>query len=60
MIALLLWYGLGWHVAAAEMLAELLIGILLLGGGRGGRVRATARELLGRPFRRLPAALSQS
>jgi hypothetical protein len=59
-IALLLWYSLGWHAAAAELFAELLVGLLLFRGGGGKRIRATARELLLRPLQRIPAVISQS
>jgi hypothetical protein len=56
MVAFVLWYLLGWHAAAAELGAELLIGLLLWRGGGGRRLRATARELFGR--RGLAAAAS--
>jgi hypothetical protein len=48
MLALLLYLWLGERAAFAELLAELLIGIALLGGGRGKLVGATLRLLLGR------------
>ena len=48
MLALLLYLWLGPHAAFAELLAELLIGLSLLGGGRGKLVGATLRTLLAR------------
>ena len=44
--ALLLYLWLGPRAALAELMAELLIGIALLGGGRGKLVGATLRLLL--------------
>jgi hypothetical protein len=46
MLALLLYLWLGPRVAFAELMAELLIGSALLGGGRGKLVGATWRRLL--------------
>ena len=43
MLALLLYLWLGPRAALAEFMAELLIGIALLGGGRGKLVGATLR-----------------
>lgn len=52
MLALALWYLLGWKAAAAEILVELAIGLLIYGGGGGRLVRASfdlvARLLPGR------------
>ena len=48
MLAFLLYVLLGPRVALAELTAELLIGIALLGGGRGKLVGATLRRLLER------------
>ncbi len=48
MFALLLYLWLGPRAAFAELLAELLIGVALLGGGRGKLVGATLRRLLAR------------
>ena len=48
MLTLLLYLLLGPRVAFAELLAELLVGIALLGGGRGKLVGATLRRLLER------------
>jgi hypothetical protein len=39
MVALILWLRFGWRAGAAELLAEIAIGLLLLGGG-GGKARA--------------------
>jgi hypothetical protein len=49
MLALLLFLWLGPRAALAELMAELLIGIAFLGGGRGKLVGATLRRLLARP-----------
>jgi len=48
MLALLLYLWLGPRAGLAELIAELLIGIALLGGGRGKLVGATVRLLLAR------------
>jgi hypothetical protein len=48
MLALLLYLWLGARAAFAELIAELLIGTALLGGGRGKLVGATLRLLLAR------------
>jgi hypothetical protein len=48
MLALLLYLWLGPRAAFAELMAELVIGIALLGGGRGKLVGATLRLLLAR------------
>jgi hypothetical protein len=48
MLAILLYLWLGPRAALAELMAELLIGIALLGGGRGKLVGATLRLLLAR------------
>jgi hypothetical protein len=48
MLALLLYLWLGPRAAFDELLAELLIGIALLGGGRGKLVRATMRLVVAR------------
>ena len=47
MLALLLYLWLGPRAAVAELMAELLIGVAFLGGGRGKLV-ATLRLLLTR------------
>jgi hypothetical protein len=46
MLALLLYFSLGPHAALAELMAELLIGLALLGGGRGKLAGLTLRRLL--------------
>jgi len=48
MLALLLYLWLGPRVAFAELMAEILIGLALLGGGRGKLVGLTLRRLLAR------------
>jgi hypothetical protein len=48
MLALLLYFWVGARAALAELMAELLIGIALLGGGRGKLVGDTLRRLLAR------------
>jgi hypothetical protein len=48
MLALILDFWLGPHAALAELMAELLIGLALLGGGRGKLVGLTLRRLLAR------------
>jgi hypothetical protein len=48
MLALLLYLWLGPRAAFAELMAEILIGTALLGGGRGKLVGATLRLLLTR------------
>ena len=48
MLALLLYFWLGPRAALAELMAEVLIGIVLLGGGRGKLVGLTLRWLLAR------------
>jgi hypothetical protein len=46
MLALLLYLWLGPRAAFAELMAELLIGLALLGGGRGKLVGAMLRRVL--------------
>jgi hypothetical protein len=46
MLALVLYLWLGPRAAFAELIAEMLIGLTLLGGGRGRAVGATLRLLL--------------
>jgi hypothetical protein len=48
MLALLLYLWLGPRAALAELMTELLIGISLLGGGRGKLVGPTLRLLRAR------------
>ena len=48
MLALLLYFWLGPRAALAELMAEVLIGIVLLGGGPGKLVGLTLRWLLAR------------
>jgi hypothetical protein len=48
MLALLLYLWLGPRAAFAELMAEILIGLALLGGGRGKLVGLTLRRLLAR------------
>ena len=48
MLALLLYLWLGPRAAFAELMAEILIGLALLGGGRGKLVGSTLRRLLAR------------
>ncbi len=57
MLALILWYTLGWRAGATEMFVELAIGLLIYGGGGGKRIRATLRDLDWRPRRRRAALL---
>ena len=45
MLALLMYLWLGPRAALAELMAELLVGIALLGGGPGKLVGATLRRL---------------
>ena len=52
MLALLVYYLLGWHAAAAELGAELAIGLLLYCGGGGRRICTTLRTFLARPVYR--------
>ncbi|MFL5922000.1 MAG: hypothetical protein ACJ76O_08160 [Gaiellaceae bacterium] len=47
-MALVLYLWLGPRAAFAELMAEILIGVALLGGGRGRLVGATIRLLLAR------------
>ena len=57
MLALVLYLWLGPRAAFAELMAEILIGLVLLGGGRGKLVGLTLRRLLARlrPRRVVPA-----
>jgi hypothetical protein len=56
MLAVLLYLWLGRQAALAELLAELVIGVALLGGGgRGRRVVPMLPSLLARPRRRRAA-----
>lgn len=48
MLALVLYLWLGSRAAFVELMAEILIGLTLLGGGRGKAVGATLRLLLAR------------
>jgi hypothetical protein len=48
MLALLLYLWLGPRAAFAELAAELVIGVALMGGGRGKLVGTTLRLLLAR------------
>lgn len=43
MLAILLYYALGWRAAVAEAGAELALGLLLYGGGGGAHFRRTLR-----------------
>ena len=52
MLALLVYYLLGWRAAAAEVLAELALGLLLYGGGGGRRIRKTFRVFVARSLPR--------
>jgi hypothetical protein len=52
MFALLFYAWLGQRTAFAELLAEMVIGLALLGGGRGKLVGATLRLLLAPLFTR--------
>jgi len=45
MLAIVLYVLLGPKVALAELLAELVLGLLVLGGGGGKRVRLVLRAL---------------
>jgi hypothetical protein len=61
MLALLLYLWLGPRAALAELMAELLIGIALLGGGRGNVVGAKLHLLLARlRARRADPGLAQA
>jgi hypothetical protein len=44
-LAIVLWLVLGWRWAAAEMFAEIIIGVALMGGGRGGKLMKTLKLL---------------
>jgi len=48
MLAIVLYYTLGWHAATAEVFAELALGLLLFGGGGGRPVRRKFRVFAGR------------
>jgi hypothetical protein len=55
-IAFILWLTLGWRAGAAEILAEIAIGLLLYSGGGGKRIRRTLRDLSKHMIpRRVPA-----
>jgi hypothetical protein len=45
MLALILWWALGWRFGAGELMTEVAIGSALYGGGGGSRVRRTVRVL---------------
>jgi len=52
MLAILVYYTLGWHAAAAEILAELALGLLLYGGGGGRPIRRKLRTFVARSLPR--------
>jgi hypothetical protein len=52
MLALLLYYLLGWRAAAVEVLAELALGLLLYGGGGGRPIRKKFRVFVARSLPR--------
>jgi hypothetical protein len=55
MLALILWFTLGPRAAGFELLGELVVGLLLYGGGGGKRLRTTLRVFAQRTTRqRLP------
>jgi hypothetical protein len=60
MLALLLYYLLGWRAAAAEVLAELAIGLLIYGGGGGKPIRRKFRDFAARSLPRRTLAPGSS
>jgi hypothetical protein len=48
MLAILLFLLLGPHAALAELMAELLLGVAVIGGGGGKRARRTLSRFLAR------------
>jgi hypothetical protein len=44
-LALILWLTFGWRVGVAEALIEATVGVLLITGGGGGRLKRTLRTL---------------
>jgi len=50
MLAAILWIVFGWRAGAAELLVELVVGLLLYGGGGGARIRASLAEIARRPL----------
>jgi len=54
MVALLLYVWLGRDAALAEIVAEILIGLIVIGGGGGKRIRVSLRRFLER-MRERPA-----
>jgi hypothetical protein len=52
MFALILYAILGWHAAAAELLAELAIGLTIYGGGGGKPFRRSLRTFARRSLPR--------
>jgi hypothetical protein len=50
-LAVILWFTLGWQAGVLELLAELAIGLMLYGGGGGKRIRQTARRFAGAGLR---------
>jgi hypothetical protein len=45
-VALILWFAVGWRFAVVELLAELALGVVCFsGGGGGGRLRRTLSAL---------------
>ena len=53
MFAFILWLTLGWRAGAAELVAEIVIGLMLFGGG--GRQARRTLGLFGRRMLRRPA-----
>jgi hypothetical protein len=54
MFALILYVTLGWHAGAAELLAELAIGLTIYGRGGGRRFRRSLRTFARRSVPRRP------
>lgn len=50
MLALILWWAVGWRWGLGEVLAELSIGALFLGGGGGRRFLRALRAFWPRPL----------
>ena len=50
MLALILWLTLGWRAGVGEILVEIAIALMLLGGGGGRRIRLSLRRWMTRRF----------
>jgi hypothetical protein len=51
MLALILWWSLGWRWGLGEVMTEVAVGALLLGGGGGRRFWRTLHALWPLPLR---------